>query len=308
MYRDWSGFELFYIEILKCASLGGLQQIAHRFETFLRHPPARGAEALHPAGGAGPRGRAGHPRPVRLPEAVLGPRPAARRRGRPRQAELRAGGGGPRVRAGWPSPSRAPRRGRAAGEAGARPRPVGGRRDRRAAGLALLQPGPRPRRDRPLPGDRRRPRRAQGAGTTGSNLWEDVPDGVRPSLARFRAARPAARRGLERQRHAAAALSTGWSWPRPSTRSWTRRWRESRSRTRGSSCSPSSASGRPRRRPCTSGTSTTWTWSGPGRPGSGPSCWTRPGLYPDADCPRVRSLAELAGHLDPPGGARRHFC
>jgi hypothetical protein len=35
MYRDWSGFELFYIEILKCASLTGLQQIAHRFETFL---------------------------------------------------------------------------------------------------------------------------------------------------------------------------------------------------------------------------------------------------------------------------------
>jgi putative hydrolase of the HAD superfamily len=32
------------------------------------------------------------------------------------------------------------------------------------------------------------------------------------------------------------------------------------------------------------------------------------GLYPEADCPRVRSLAELAGHLDPPGGARRHFC
>jgi HAD superfamily hydrolase (TIGR01509 family) len=26
------------------------------------------------------------------------------------------------------------------------------------------------------------------------------------------------------------------------------------------------------------------------------------GLYPDADCPRVRSLAELAGHLAPPGG------
>jgi len=35
MFRDWSGFELFYIEILKCASLSGLQQIAHRFETFL---------------------------------------------------------------------------------------------------------------------------------------------------------------------------------------------------------------------------------------------------------------------------------
>jgi hypothetical protein len=35
MYRDWSGFELFYIEILKCPSLSGLAQIAHRFETFL---------------------------------------------------------------------------------------------------------------------------------------------------------------------------------------------------------------------------------------------------------------------------------
>jgi hypothetical protein len=35
MYRDWSGFELFYIEILKCTSLGALLQIAHRFETFL---------------------------------------------------------------------------------------------------------------------------------------------------------------------------------------------------------------------------------------------------------------------------------
>jgi HAD superfamily hydrolase (TIGR01509 family) len=32
------------------------------------------------------------------------------------------------------------------------------------------------------------------------------------------------------------------------------------------------------------------------------------GLYPDADCPRVGSLAELAEHLGPPGGARRHFC
>jgi hypothetical protein len=35
MYRDWSGFELFYIEILKCGSLSGLAQIAHRFETYL---------------------------------------------------------------------------------------------------------------------------------------------------------------------------------------------------------------------------------------------------------------------------------
>jgi hypothetical protein len=35
MYRDWSGFELFYIEILKCTSMPALAQIAHRFETFL---------------------------------------------------------------------------------------------------------------------------------------------------------------------------------------------------------------------------------------------------------------------------------
>jgi hypothetical protein len=35
MYRDWSGFEIFFIEILKCGSLPALLQIAHRFETFL---------------------------------------------------------------------------------------------------------------------------------------------------------------------------------------------------------------------------------------------------------------------------------
>jgi hypothetical protein len=35
MYRDWSGFEIFFIEILKCTSASGLAQIAHRFETFL---------------------------------------------------------------------------------------------------------------------------------------------------------------------------------------------------------------------------------------------------------------------------------
>jgi putative hydrolase of the HAD superfamily len=31
------------------------------------------------------------------------------------------------------------------------------------------------------------------------------------------------------------------------------------------------------------------------------------GLYPEADCPRVRSLAELAAHLAPAGG-KSHFC
>ena len=35
MYRDWSGFELFFIEILKCTSVPALMQIGHRFETFL---------------------------------------------------------------------------------------------------------------------------------------------------------------------------------------------------------------------------------------------------------------------------------
>ena len=35
MYRDWSGFEIFFIEILKCTSVTGLVQICHRFETFL---------------------------------------------------------------------------------------------------------------------------------------------------------------------------------------------------------------------------------------------------------------------------------
>ncbi len=35
MYRDWTGFEIFFIEILKCGSQTALLQIAHRFETFL---------------------------------------------------------------------------------------------------------------------------------------------------------------------------------------------------------------------------------------------------------------------------------
>ena len=35
MYRDWGGFELFFGEILKCESIPGLTQIAHRFETYL---------------------------------------------------------------------------------------------------------------------------------------------------------------------------------------------------------------------------------------------------------------------------------
>ena len=35
MYRDWAGFELFFVEILKCESIPGLIQIAHRFDAYL---------------------------------------------------------------------------------------------------------------------------------------------------------------------------------------------------------------------------------------------------------------------------------
>ena len=36
MYRDWSSFESFAAEILKCDNVPGLLQIAHRFETYLK--------------------------------------------------------------------------------------------------------------------------------------------------------------------------------------------------------------------------------------------------------------------------------
>jgi hypothetical protein len=36
MYRDWSSFESFAVEILKCDNTSGLLQIAHRFETYLK--------------------------------------------------------------------------------------------------------------------------------------------------------------------------------------------------------------------------------------------------------------------------------
>lgn len=36
MYRDWSAFESFFVEILKCNSLTALKPIAHRYETFLQ--------------------------------------------------------------------------------------------------------------------------------------------------------------------------------------------------------------------------------------------------------------------------------
>ncbi|MBP6703506.1 MAG: hypothetical protein KA385_08360 [Vicinamibacteria bacterium] len=36
MYRDWSAFEQFFVEILKCNSLTALKPITHRYETFLQ--------------------------------------------------------------------------------------------------------------------------------------------------------------------------------------------------------------------------------------------------------------------------------
>jgi hypothetical protein len=36
MYRDWSAFEQFFVEILKCNSLTALKPIIHRYETFLQ--------------------------------------------------------------------------------------------------------------------------------------------------------------------------------------------------------------------------------------------------------------------------------
>jgi hypothetical protein len=35
MYRDWVGYEGFFIEVLKCSNLAALEPIAHRLETFL---------------------------------------------------------------------------------------------------------------------------------------------------------------------------------------------------------------------------------------------------------------------------------
>ena len=54
MYRDWSSFESFASELLKCDSIPGLRQIAHRFETYLktllREVSKRGALHITDAG------------------------------------------------------------------------------------------------------------------------------------------------------------------------------------------------------------------------------------------------------------------
>ena len=51
MYRDWSGFELFYIEILKCGSLSGLVADRPPVRDLPDDAPAGGAEAVDPRRG-----------------------------------------------------------------------------------------------------------------------------------------------------------------------------------------------------------------------------------------------------------------
>jgi hypothetical protein len=69
MYRDWSSFESFAVEILKCDSIPGLLSIAHRFDTYLKtllrevnkrgvlqgRPPDEGAAIAEPEDGDEPR-------------------------------------------------------------------------------------------------------------------------------------------------------------------------------------------------------------------------------------------------------------
>ena len=78
MYRDWTGFEIFFIEILKCGSLTALLQIAHRFETFLTTLFREVMKRGHPAAGARQRRDVQRPRGAsassrqRRPARVLG--------------------------------------------------------------------------------------------------------------------------------------------------------------------------------------------------------------------------------------------
>jgi hypothetical protein len=73
MYRDWSSFESFAMEILKCDSVPGLLQIAHRFDTYLKtllrevnkRGVLQGRSSEEPTGEADPVG--GEPEPRALP-------------------------------------------------------------------------------------------------------------------------------------------------------------------------------------------------------------------------------------------------
>ena len=55
MYRDWSGFELFFIEILKCTSLPALGPDLAPLRDLPHDAVPGGAEALDPPERARPR-------------------------------------------------------------------------------------------------------------------------------------------------------------------------------------------------------------------------------------------------------------
>jgi len=146
MYRTGRGSSSSTSRSSRCGSLPALQQIAHRFENLPGHTPARGAEALPPAGAPGTKtcgaSRRDTARP-RLRRALLLDAGASSSAPASRGWRTRSGPAGSR-----------PTRGRwRAAEPGAkktldRPRP--GLRDRCGARLALLQTWSSTRRDRPF--------------------------------------------------------------------------------------------------------------------------------------------------------------
>jgi putative hydrolase of the HAD superfamily len=139
------------------------------------------------------------------------------------------------------------------------------------------------------------------------NLWEDVPADVRPSLARFRAAglrlavvsnaNGTLRRLLERLDLAPAFEVILDSAEEGVEKPDARLFRRALERLGGDAATAVHV-----------GDMYHVDVVGARAAGVRPVLLDEAGLYPDADCPRVGTLAELAGHLDPPGGARRHFC
>ncbi len=139
------------------------------------------------------------------------------------------------------------------------------------------------------------------------NLWEDVPAEVRPSLARFRAAglrlavvsnaNGTLRRLFERLGLTPAFEVILDSAEEGVEKPDARLFRRALERLGGDAATALHV-----------GDIYHVDVAGARAAGVRPVLLDEAGLYPDADCPRVRSLAELAGHLDPPGGARRHFC
>jgi putative hydrolase of the HAD superfamily len=138
------------------------------------------------------------------------------------------------------------------------------------------------------------------------NLWEDVPADVRPSLARFRAAglrlavvsnsNGTLRLLLERLGLAPAFDAILDSAEEGVEKPDARIFRRALERLGGDAASALHV-----------GDIYHVDVVGARAAGVRPVLLDEAGLYPDADCPRVLSLAELAGHLDPPGGREPTF-